>query len=114
MAPPRGEAAPDLIEQLEREPWGFTFFQAMRLLDQATPGAPRVGQLGPVAAEAVRLRPSSSLSFQVADVTGIERRPGDGPPRWLVTTAVLGLYGANSPLPAFYSEAILRAEITST
>jgi type VI secretion system protein ImpH len=110
MAPPGGEAAPDLIRELEREPHGFSFFQAMRLLEQASPGAVRVGQLGPVAQESVRLRPSTSLGFQAADVTEIARRDGD-PPRWELTTTVLGLYGANSPLPSFYSEAILRAEI---
>jgi type VI secretion system protein ImpH len=111
MAAPGGEAAPDLIQELEREPWGFSFFQALRLLEQASPDAARLGQLGPAAAEAVRLRPSSSLAFQAADITAIERRPDDGGPGWQLTTTVLGLYGANSPLPSFYSEAILRAEL---
>jgi len=112
MAPPRGEAAPDLIEELEREPWGFSFFQAMRLLEQASPDSPRLGERGPAAAEAVRLRTSSSLAFQAADITEITRRGDGDTPSWQLTTAVLGLYGANSPLPAFYSEEILRSELT--
>jgi len=111
MAPPSGEATPALIRELTREPWGFSFFQAMRLLEQASPDSARLGQLGPVAQESVRLRPSTSLAFQSADITEIASR-GDDPPRWQVTTAVLGLYGANSPLPSFYSEAILRSELT--
>jgi type VI secretion system protein ImpH len=111
MASPGGEAAPELIRELEREPYGFSFFQALRLLEQASPDSARIGQLGPVARESVRLRPSSSMAFQAADITAIEKR-GESPDRWQLTTTVLGLYGANSPLPAFYTEAILRAELT--
>jgi type VI secretion system protein ImpH len=70
-----------------------------------------VGELGPVREEPARLRPSSSLRFQAADVVAVERR-AEGAPAWRLTTAVLGLYGAGTPLPLFYAEDIARAEMT--
>ncbi len=109
MEAPRGETVHALIEALEREPHGFSFFQAVRLLEQATPGGARVGDLGPAREEPVRLRPSSSLAFPSADLAAVERRRGEGPP-YCVTTPILGLYGATTPLPLFYSEEILRRE----
>ncbi len=109
MAGPGGETVHPLIRALEEEPGGFSFFQAVRLLHQAQPDAVSVGGLGPPAREAVRLRPSSSLAFSAASVTGCASRPGGGP-RYRLTTPVLGLYGANGPLPSFYSEEIVQRE----
>ena len=110
MAAASGPTDDALIRALEEEPHSFSFFQAVRLLEQAAPDAVRVGQLGPARDEAVRLRPSSSLAFQAADVTEVARRKGAAA-KHLLTTTVLGLYGANSPLPTFYSEAILKLEL---
>jgi type VI secretion system protein ImpH len=110
MAGEGGETVHPLIRALEQEPGLFSFFQAVRLLEQAQPEAAPVGGLGPPAREAVRLRPSSSLAFPAASVTECSPRPAGGP-RHLLTTTVLGLYGASGPLPAFYSEEILQREI---
>jgi len=111
MAAEDGPAVHPLIQALESEPCGFSFFQAVRLLERSVPDATPLGGPGPAQREALRLRPSSSLAFQASDVESVERREGEGP-RWLVTTPVLGLYGAGSPLPCFYSEDILRREVT--
>lgn len=110
MAAESGDAAPALIRALEEAPHGFSFFQAVRLLERSRPGAARVGAAGPVEQEAVRLRPSSALAFPAADVSAVERIEGEPGPRWRLSTALLGLYGAASPLPAHYSEDVLRAE----
>ena len=109
MASPSGEPDHSLIRRLEDKAKLFSFFQVVRLLEQASPEAVRVGHRGPAAEESVRLRPSSSMAFQSADVTRIERREGEGPPHQ-VTATLMGLYGASSPLPAFYSEDILAYE----
>ena len=109
MAGQGGETVHPLIRALEEEPGGFSFFQAVRLLQQAQPDAAPVGALGPPAHETVRLRPSSSLAFSAASVTECSVRPAGGP-RYRLTTPVLGLYGANGPLPSFYSEEILQRE----
>jgi type VI secretion system protein ImpH len=98
-----------LIRRLEREARQFSFFQAVRLLQRASAEAVPVGYRGPANAEAVRLRPTSSMAFQSADVLRVERREADGPAHKLTCTLV-GLYGASSGLPAYYSEDILGYE----
>lgn len=98
-----------LTRELEERPQGFSFFQAVWLLERLHPGGAPLGESGPVATEAARLRPASALAFAAADVTSLERR-AEAPPHEL-TTAVLGLYGATSPLPGYYSEDILRGEV---
>jgi type VI secretion system protein ImpH len=81
----------------------------VRLLELACPDAVPLGGAGPAAREAVRLRASTSLAFQAAEVTSVEA-PRSENGRYRVTTTVAGLYGAGAPLPAFYSEEILEAE----
>ena len=96
-----------MIRRLRERPREFAFFQAVRLIEVARPGSVRLGREGPASREAVRLRPSSSLAFQAAEVTSVEPlgQAGDR-----LTTTIMGLYGANSPLPAFYSTDILEYE----
>jgi type VI secretion system protein ImpH len=110
MASEGGETSHPLIRALEEEPYGFTFFQAIRMLEQAHPDTVPVGEAGPASAEVVRLRPTSSLDFPTADVTWVNRRSGEGPP-FELETPIFGLYGPTSPLPSFYSEDILRREL---
>lgn len=102
-----------LIEELENHPRDFSFFRAVWLLERAYPTSASVGGLGPAADETLRLRPTSSMAFQGSDVRRIEKAPGktDGTTRYRLTTPIMGLYGASSPLPSFYSEDILRYEM---
>jgi type VI secretion system protein ImpH len=99
-----------VIRRLRERPREFTFFQAVRLLELAHPRAVRLGREGPAASEPVRLRTSSSLAFQSAEITRYEASEARGE---RLTTTILGLYGANSPLPAFYSTDILEYETQS-
>lgn len=111
MATQAGDAVHPLIAELERDFRSFSFFRAVWLLERARPGAAPVGELGPARDEAVRLRPSTSLAFPSADVLELERREDEAGAWWRVTTPLLGLYGVTSPLPSFYSEDILQAEL---
>jgi type VI secretion system protein ImpH len=81
----------------------------VRLLELALPDATPLGGRGPASREAVRLRPSTSLAFQAAEVTAVNAPAGEGKP-YRLTTTVAGLYGANSPLPGYYAEDILHYE----
>ncbi|MBI3871722.1 MAG: type VI secretion system baseplate subunit TssG [candidate division Zixibacteria bacterium] len=85
----------------------FTFLQALWLLHRAAPDAPAMGTQGPPEAEPVRLRPSASLAFPPGDIESFESFESAAPAARMTTT-FMGLYGANSPLPSFYSEDILR------
>lgn len=89
MARKNGKPAFDLKKELLAQGEQFSFFQALRLLER----------------ENVQVRPDTSLAFPKADIKSIEELPaGKG---YLITSTFLGLYGAASPLPAFYSEDIL-------
>ena len=85
---------------------GFSFFQALRLLrrcggaGEESPGD-REG-----ADRSLRIRPDLSLGFPASDVARIEETPG-GPAGYRVTVSFLGLYGASSPLPTFYTEDLI-------
>jgi type VI secretion system protein ImpH len=93
------------------EGFRFSFFQAVRLLQQLRPEAPRIGTQGPPGEESVRLRPSLSLAFPSSDVESIREIPGpSGGTRFEITTTFLGLYGAVSPLPLYYTEDLLSQD----
>ncbi len=87
----------------------FSFFQLVRLLELCSKGAARVGCSGPASAEVLRFRPDTSLAFPASDVASLEliRSTETGTERYRITTTFLGLYGASSPLPSFYSEEVL-------
>jgi type VI secretion system protein ImpH len=116
MASDERTGTPRLIQDLVAGPRGFSFFQAVRLLEASEPERPRVGRRGPVRQEAVRFRPNLSFGFPGADVERVEHTDaagGDGPP-YRMTVNFLGLYGASSPLPAFITEDILAVDPDET
>jgi len=84
---------------------GFSFFQAVRLLESLVPGAARVGRQGPAAQECIRFRADLSLGFPSSDVASVRRveSPG-GSPSFELTATFLGLYGPASPLPSSFTE----------
>ncbi len=111
-----------VIGELLQAPRQFSFYQVVRLLERSVPGAAGIGDLGPAAREAVRLRPNPSMGFAASDVREIEAAPrpsgdaaGEGAedgagPGYRVTVNFLSLYGAGSPLPAFYTEEIVSRD----
>lgn len=105
--PDRGQDHP-LIQALLREGFRFSFFQAVRLLQHATPGAPAIGHQGPVDQETIRFRPVLDLSFAASDVAKIQRETKpDGSTRYEVSTTFLSIYGAVSPLPTYFTEELM-------
>jgi type VI secretion system protein ImpH len=92
-------------------------FYCIYLLEQLFKASPRLGederttsQQGVTGREAVRLRPNPSLALPVSDLEGIYPLPpsANGQPRVQVVVNFAGLYGATSPLPLWYSAALLR------
>jgi type VI secretion system protein ImpH len=61
--------------------------------------------------EIFRSRPELSLEFPGKDIAAIETRTeksgSDGLMRYTITATFLGLYGASSPLPSFYTEDLM-------
>ena len=110
MASESGTAVHALSELLQEEPERFSFFRALWLIERITPDAVKLGHDGPVRREAARLRPTGTLAFPNADVDAVIPRPKTEGGGFDVTSSILGLYGANSPLPGFYTADIIQRD----
>ncbi len=100
-----------LIHRLLNDCQHFSFFQAVRLIEHAYPESAPLGEQGPAEREIIRFRPQTGLAFPTCDIESIAllEPENDSLPRFLMTVNFLGLYGPPSPLPTFYTEAILWA-----
>jgi type VI secretion system protein ImpH len=90
-------------EALEREPFSFEFFQAVRLLQQLRPDRARIGHYNNPDDEAVHFGATPSTSFPASEIQAIEIDEG-APPRLLVN--FFGLTGPQGVLPLEYSELV--------
>ncbi len=99
-----------LTRTLLEEGHRFSFFQAVRMIQHLHPEAAPVGHQGPVERECIRFRPPLDLAFASSDVAGIQQIPAERGTRFEVASAFLSLYGAVSPLPAYYTEELFDAE----
>jgi type VI secretion system protein ImpH len=105
MAATHGKSDAALILELSKEPWKFSFYRAVQLIQRTSPHALPIGELGPARREAIRFVHDTQLIFHAADITEISPRViRDGVPFTQVTSAFLGLYGTVSPLASYVSE----------
>lgn len=88
-------------EALEREPFSFEFFQAVRLLQQLHPERGRVGRYGNPDEEAVHFGATPATAFPASEIQALEP-VGDAPSRLVVN--FMGLTGPQGVLPLEYSE----------
>jgi type VI secretion system protein ImpH len=103
-----------LIDALRTKGHRFSFFQAVRLIQTLVPDAAKVGHQGPVEQEAIRFRPTLDFSFAASDVAGIREAERNGAPaRYEIQTTFLALYGAQSPLPSYFTENLFEADENS-
>jgi type VI secretion system protein ImpH len=91
----------DVIDALEREPWAFDLFQALRRLEAEHADRPRLGKSRRPGDDAIRLAQEPSLAFAPSAIAAFQRTP-DLPPR--LSVYVLGLLGPNGPLPLHLTE----------
>lgn len=112
MAATRRLAATTLIEALEAAPRSFGFYAAMDLLDGLRSDAARLGYCDPVTDEAVRFVGNPSLGFPSAEIDDLSRETdGEGRVRYRIMVNLLGIYGQGSPLPTWYTEEVVHAEL---
>ena len=102
MASPDRQTPNSLIDQLERDPYGFDFFRAVRLLENARPDLPPVGFARSSAEEIVRFWQNPSLAFAPSTIESFHRDPSGAAPRLAVR--FFGLFGPNAPLPPHITE----------
>jgi type VI secretion system protein ImpH len=91
----------DLQFALEREPWAFDFFQALRRLEAEHADKPRLGRSRRPSEDTIRLGQEPSLAFAPSTIAAFTR-PAGRPPR--LTIFALGLLGPNGPLPLHLTE----------
>ncbi len=97
------------------------FFPLMILLERLLSNEEPVGGSSSPAEEAIRFRHDPELTFNTSDVSSVKLKtlppdPGDftakSRQRYEITTTFLGLLGAVSPLPHYFSEEILQQDST--
>ena len=98
----RYEARQELLRRLADEPHRFGFFAAVRQLESAHPGLPRVGTSLRLRDDPFRFAQTPSLSFAPATIARFVRGEGDKPP--VLHQRFFGLFGANGPLPLHLTE----------
>ncbi|WP_027366773.1 type VI secretion system baseplate subunit TssG [Desulfocurvibacter africanus] len=106
MAGESRRQAPDLKGDLLGQGRSYSFIQAvrlLRLLEQDGRGADPESFL----AGKIMARPLLSLGFPATDISSIEEIGEGQASFYRITATFMGLYGASSPLPTFYTEDLL-------
>lgn len=101
------------MNRLFQSGYRFNFFQAVSLLEQFYRESVQPGEDGPLAQEVIRFRSSQKRSFPTTDVRKIDRRSDQrmqesalNSETVQMTLTFMGLYGVDSPLPAYFSDMI--------
>jgi type VI secretion system protein ImpH len=89
------------LERLRTEPRAFTLFAALRVLEQAFPDRPRMGESRKAGDDAVRLGHAPHLAFAPSDVAAFGT---GGQGRLSLEQHSFGLFGPNGPLPLHFTE----------
>lgn len=92
----------ELLRALRETPFAYGFFQALRQLECACPGQPRIGQTSRPAEEPIRLGQDPSLGFAPSTLAALTPGKEGAAPR--LSVYFLGLFGPNGPLPLHLSE----------
>ncbi len=107
MASENRRTAAYLKQNLLKEGSAYSFFQVIRLLERIDSHA--VPDLGLSELDRLlRIRPNLSLSFPASDVEAVHEIEDGQRSRYEVVANFLGLYGASSPLPTFYTEDLME------
>jgi len=91
-----------LRNQLAEDPYGFEFFQVLRLLEALSPEYPRLGESSRAVREVVRLGQEPSLAFPSSMISRFTPAGESGKDR--LDVLFLGLFGPNGPLPLHLTE----------
>lgn len=122
MATSRWRQSLTVIERLCREPYGFEFFQAVRLLERAAATEHQVGTFGLVSGanhysrELVCFSAQTSLSFPGSDIVQLQRRTSPAlegnnhqeVARWQMQVGFTGLAGSQGVMPYYLTEVLLK------
>jgi type VI secretion system protein ImpH len=91
---------PAALEELSSDPRSFGLFAALRVLEQAFPERPRLGESRKASDDAVRLGQTPHLTFAPSDVVKFEQTEGGAN----LEQHSFGLFGPNGALPLHLTE----------
>lgn len=94
-----------IADTLNREPYRFDFFQAVRLLARMAPGRQVVGRFSHPATEVVRFGANAPVAFPASQIQSLEDSQ-DAPP--LMRVNFMGLTGPLGVLPLVYSQLVIE------
>lgn len=100
MASPTRQEKSVIESRLGQDPFGFDFYQAIRLLEGACEELPRMGYSLTPADDPLRFGQAASLSFAPSTIESFQLR--DGLARMIVHC--FGLLGPNGPMPIHLTE----------
>jgi len=103
-AEPALPARPEIWDELERQPYCFNFFQAVRLLERLMPQREPVGKFVNPSREVARFGAHPSVTFPPSQIHSITF-PDRGPARMAVN--FMGLTGPLGVLPHYYTELVI-------
>ena len=99
------DALSTVYRLLEKRATSFEFYQAMRMIEGASPTTPRWGNAAHPRDEPVRLRQSAELNFAPSAIASFERTPVAA-----MTVRFMGLHGSHGPLPLHLTEYIRQQQ----
>lgn len=94
--------AVDLLEALQRKPYAFHFFQALRRLECCYREQPRLGKASRLRDDPVRLTQEPSMAFAPSTLASFDPGDEEHPPH--LAEYFLGLFGPQGPLPLHLTE----------
>lgn len=106
MAPQARRAPASVEKDLWQRPQAYSFYQVVRLLKLIS-GQTSGKELQKFFTDSLRIRPELSLGFPGSDICELKKEEGQKQSRYRITASFMGLYGASSPLPTFYTEELL-------
>ncbi len=92
----------EMMQWLETHARECDFFQLCRLLENAFPNLPRIGESLRPRDDAVRFTQLPELIFHATTIENANQANGNGPAR--VNVNFFGLTGANGPMPIHFTE----------
>jgi type VI secretion system protein ImpH len=109
MADTHGNTPDPLIDALKKNPYGFDFFRAVRLLECRRPDLPRVGFSLSPSEDPVRFSQKPSLRFAPASLDSVSADGNGSVPK--IAVNFFGLFGPNAPLPPHITEYALERQM---
>jgi type VI secretion system protein ImpH len=91
-----------LLGEIETAPHQFDFFQALRRLECAAAGNPRLGESARAKEDPMRLGQEPTMAFAPRTISSLIQGENGTPPRMEVF--FFGLFGPNGPLPLHLTE----------